>query len=277
MITGLGATLAAVFACALYIYLLGPTPTGGNLGYSHIVLDHAGRLLRGFATKEGRWRLPIEAKDVDPRFLRLLFAYEDKRFYQHSGVDPWSLGRAALQLITSGHVVSGGSTITMQVARLLEPREHRSIGAKLRQITRAFELERLVGRQRRLQAVAGRNLVVVAPSTQSDSRELFIIRAGRLVEQRRIRLPARAERLERLLRGAFGAPQPDGPISREVVDEMLQLESWLRRERAVLRCLPVDPSAPEVALPALLASLRRPRQPRRSEQPALTAIGPGGE
>ncbi|HET9715203.1 MAG TPA: penicillin-binding protein 1C [Pseudolabrys sp.] len=147
MITGLGATLAAVFACALYIYLLGPTPTGGNFGYSHIVLDHAGRLLRGFATKEGRWRLPIEAKDVDPRFLRLLFAYEDKRFYQHSGVDPWSLGRAALQLITSGHVVSGGSTITMQVARLLEPREHRSIGAKLRQITRAFELERLLGKE----------------------------------------------------------------------------------------------------------------------------------
>jgi DNA polymerase-3 subunit epsilon len=142
---------------------------------------------------------------------------------------------------------------------------------------RIRHLERLVGRQRRLQAVAGRNLLVVAPSTQPDCRELFIIRAGRLVEQQRIRLPARVERLERLLRGAFGAPQPDGPISRETVDEMLQLEGWLRRERAVLRCLPVDPSAPEATLPELRASLRRPRRAAGAEQPALIAAGPGGE
>jgi penicillin-binding protein 1C len=71
----------------------------------------------------------------------LLFGYEDKRFRAHRGVDPLAMARAAIQFSTSGHIVSGGSTVTMQVARLLEPREHRSLGAKLRQITRALELE----------------------------------------------------------------------------------------------------------------------------------------
>ena len=76
----------------------------------------------------------------------MLFAYEDKRFRNHHGVDPLSLGRAAIQFAENGHIVSGGSTITMQVARLLEPREHRSFGAKLRQIVRAFELEHALGK-----------------------------------------------------------------------------------------------------------------------------------
>ena len=86
------------------------------------------------------------AKDVDPRFLRLLLVYEDKRFYEHHGVDPLSMGRAAYQFVTSGHIVSGGSTITMQLARLLEPREHRTLGAKLRQIVRALEIEHALGK-----------------------------------------------------------------------------------------------------------------------------------
>ena len=89
---------------------------------------------------------PVTVKDVDPRFLRLLFVYEDKRFYEHHGVDPLSMVRAAYQFVTSGHIVSGGSTITMQLARLLEPREHRTLGAKLRQIVRALEIEHALGK-----------------------------------------------------------------------------------------------------------------------------------
>ncbi|HET7383130.1 MAG TPA: penicillin-binding protein 1C [Pseudolabrys sp.] len=132
--------------CAAWVYSLGPAPLGKTLEYSHVVLDRDGRLLRAYATSEGRWRLPAIREDVDPRFLKLLFAYEDKRFYSHIGVDPLSLGRAAIQFATGGHIVSGGSTITMQVARLLEPREHRSLGAKLLQIVRALELERALSK-----------------------------------------------------------------------------------------------------------------------------------
>src|SRR5581483_8111463 len=79
---------------------------------------------------------------VDPRFIAMLQAYEDRRFREHRGVDPWAIARAAWQFIGSGHVVSGGSTLTMQVARLLEPRPERTVAAKLRQIVRAIQLER---------------------------------------------------------------------------------------------------------------------------------------
>ena len=91
---------------------------------------------------DGRWRLPVAAADVDPRYLALLMAYEDRRFDRHPGVDPLALVRAGLQLVRHGRMVSGGSTLTMQVARLLEPREERTARAKLRQIVRAVELER---------------------------------------------------------------------------------------------------------------------------------------
>jgi penicillin-binding protein 1C len=124
-----------------WIYWLGPAPLGRDLALSHVVLDRDGRLLRAYATVEGRWRLPATPDDVDPRFLKLLLAYEDKRFYAHHGVDPLAMTRAAFQLITQGHIVSGGSTLSMQVARLLEPRERRTFGAKLRQMTRALQLE----------------------------------------------------------------------------------------------------------------------------------------
>src|SRR6185312_10186286 len=134
------AVMAALLG-AWWVASLGPAPLGKGVEYSHIVLDREGRLLRAYATPEGRWRLPATVKDVDPRFLRMLFAYEDKRFYRHDGVDPLAVGRAAYQFVTSGHIVSGGSTLTMQVARLLEPRRERSITAKLHQMVRALELE----------------------------------------------------------------------------------------------------------------------------------------
>ena len=136
-----GAAVLVALAGTALVYSLGRPPLGKDLETSHVVLDRDGKLLRAYATTEGRWRLPASVKDVDPRFLRMLFAYEDKRFWSHHGVDVAALMRAAGQFTTSGHIVSGGSTITMQVARLLEPREQRSVSAKLRQITRALEIE----------------------------------------------------------------------------------------------------------------------------------------
>jgi penicillin-binding protein 1C len=107
------------------------------------VVDRNGKLLRAYAMANGRWRLPVDARTgVDPGYLKLLLAYEDRRFRSHSGVDPLALGRAALQLVTRRHIVSGGSTITMQLARLMEPRRERSVSAKLRQIVRALQIER---------------------------------------------------------------------------------------------------------------------------------------
>lgn len=144
-----GAALAvAVLACAAglaaWVAALGPVPFDRAAEVSTTVVDRHGKLLRAYAMADGRWRLPVHAAtDVDPTYVDLLLAYEDQRFRSHGGVDPQALIRAALQFARSGEIVSGGSTITMQLARLLEPRSRRTAGAKLRQIVRALEIERL--------------------------------------------------------------------------------------------------------------------------------------
>ncbi|WP_445488093.1 penicillin-binding protein 1C [Rhodopseudomonas sp. RCAM05734] len=130
-------------AIAAWVYSLGPLPLEQAKQVSTTVVDRNGKLLRAYAMADGRWRLPVVAQtSVDPGYLNLLLAYEDKRFRAHAGVDPLALGRAAFQLFTRGRIVSGGSTITMQLARLLEPRQQRSVGAKIRQAVRALQLER---------------------------------------------------------------------------------------------------------------------------------------
>ena len=137
----LGLALIVVFAA--WAVSLGKLPLAAAREVSTTIIDRNGKLLRAYAMADGRWRLPVHAAtDVDPTYLKLLLAYEDHRFYTHAGVDPLALGRAAFQLVTRGHIVSGGSTLTMQLARLVEPRRQRSISAKLRQIARAIEIER---------------------------------------------------------------------------------------------------------------------------------------
>lgn len=129
-------------ALHLHARLLPPLEAAQLDERSTIVVDRNGKLLRPFAMENGRWRLPVSAKEVDPRYLAMLLAYEDKRFWQHGGVDARALVRAAWQMVRAGRVISGGSTISMQVARLVEPREGRSLGAKWRQMARAIALEK---------------------------------------------------------------------------------------------------------------------------------------
>ena len=140
--------LVLVAAFAAWVVSLGPLPLEQARGVSTTIVDRNGKLLRAYAMADGRWRLPVDARrDVDPTYLKLLLAFEDKRFHSHAGVDPLALARAGLQLVASGRIVSGGSTITMQLARLMEPRRERSLYAKLRQMVRAVELERQLGKQ----------------------------------------------------------------------------------------------------------------------------------
>lgn len=142
-----GIVMLAALAGAWFVTSLGPAPVGEGVIYSKLVVDREGRLLRAYATPKGFWRLPVQVADVDPRFLKMLFAYEDKRFREHHGVDPWAVLRAAYQFIENGRIVSGASTLTMQVARLLEPRPERTVLAKLRQAVRAVELEQRLSKQ----------------------------------------------------------------------------------------------------------------------------------
>ncbi|KQT78280.1 penicillin-binding protein 1C [Methylobacterium sp. Leaf466] len=140
------AAMAAGLVLWRFVVTLPPLDLAQAAQRSTVVLDRDGRLLRPYATADGRWRLPLTAAEVDPRMLAMLVAYEDKRFADHPGLDPAATLRAAWQWLVAGRIVSGGSTLSMQVARLVEPRPERSLSAKLRQMVRAVQLERRLGK-----------------------------------------------------------------------------------------------------------------------------------
>ncbi len=217
LLLALPVVLALLFQAA--VLRLGPLPLAVAQDLSVTVLDRKGRLLRAFTTRHGRWRLPVEVEEVDPRFIKMLLAYEDKRFYDHYGIDPQAMLRAAWQLVHNGRIISGASTLTMQVARLLEPRDRRSLRAKLRQMVRAIQLERRFSKREILTlylrlAPYGGNIEGIRAATLSyfgrEPRRLTLAQAALLValpqspENRRPdRHPARAHRarnrvLERL-------------------------------------------------------------------------------
>lgn len=144
---------AFVLGCATVIQItatvteieraLPASPLPSSLAVSAAVTDRNGLLLRPFTTADGRWRLPVSRDAVDPRFLDMLIAYEDRNFASHDGIAWSSMVRAAAQFVgAGGHVVSGGSTLTMQVARLLDGNATRNGWDKLRQMVHASQLER---------------------------------------------------------------------------------------------------------------------------------------
>ncbi len=118
-----------------------PPPLPESSGGATLVVARDGRPLRAFAGAGGVWRHPVQIEQVSPRYIEALIGYEDRRFRWHPGVDPIALLRAAAQALWNGRVISGGSTLTMQVARILEPHSRTPLG-KVRQALRALQLER---------------------------------------------------------------------------------------------------------------------------------------
>ncbi|WP_286751081.1 peptidoglycan glycosyltransferase PbpC, partial [Pseudomonas sp. UBA2522] len=107
---------------------------------ARVVLAEDGTPLWRFADADGVWRYPVSPEQVSPLYLQALLTYEDRWFYHHLGVNPMALVRAAWLNARGGRVVSGGSTLSMQVARLLDPHD-RTVAGKLRQLWRTLQLE----------------------------------------------------------------------------------------------------------------------------------------
>lgn len=145
--SGFIALLLSLFA----LDLIFPPPLDRVREVSPVVLDHNGEWLMAFTTRQGKWRLEARLDEIDPEFQRRLIAIEDARFWLHPGVDPLALARASISYARQGRVTQGGSTITMQLARLLEPRP-RTIQSKLIEIVRAFQIERRWSKRRILAA-----------------------------------------------------------------------------------------------------------------------------
>ena len=147
-----GPCLASAAILALAFFLAIPQPSFPG-GLSVAVYARRGELLGAAVSDAGQWRLPSGAA-VPPRFIQALATYEDKRFFFHAGVDPIALLRAVLQNSRAGKIVSGGSTISMQVARLGRPGEERALGEKALEALMAVRLELLRGKQRILRLYA---------------------------------------------------------------------------------------------------------------------------
>ncbi|AZF45897.1 peptidoglycan glycosyltransferase PbpC [Pseudomonas sp. R2-7-07] len=107
---------------------------------ARVVLAEDGTPLWRFADANGVWRYPVQTSEVSAYYLDALLTYEDRWFYRHPGVNPLALARATWQNLTGARVVSGGSTLSMQVARLLDPHSRTFLG-KLRQLWRTAQLE----------------------------------------------------------------------------------------------------------------------------------------
>ncbi len=139
-LAGLAAVAVMVAVAALALDTAFPLPAAKGRDLSRALLANDGTALRIAITGDDKFRLRSSLSDVDPRFVQLLIACEDRRFAAHPGVDPLAVMRALKQWATSGRVVSGASTLTMQVARLLEPRP-RTLRSKGLEMLRALQLE----------------------------------------------------------------------------------------------------------------------------------------
>ncbi|MFB9172409.1 penicillin-binding protein 1C [Roseibium salinum] len=145
--TAAGLALAVLGGCAVLkvrhdYATLPPLPQIADLPLSVVVLDRKDRLLRAFTSDDDKWRLPVGLGEIDPLYVKMLLAFEDKRFFAHGGVDLRALVRSAVQSARSGRIVSGGSTLTMQVARLLDEKPTRTLKRKYEQVLKAVQLER---------------------------------------------------------------------------------------------------------------------------------------
>lgn len=138
---------AFVFFILLFLFLdrLFPVPLQ-RLDYSTVVVSSDGSVLSAYLSKDEKWRIKIRREDI-PEGLKKAFIFkEDKYFYYHPGINVFALTRAFFQDIRAGKVVSGASTITMQVARMLNP-ESRTFLNKFKEIFRALQLERHFSKQ----------------------------------------------------------------------------------------------------------------------------------
>lgn len=144
----LGVALAAPFAILVVVVVVVvaatvlPLPPGIQRPASQVVEAADGTWLRIFTTADGggMWRVPVSRDELPAHLVQAVLTFEDQRFYRHPGVDPLALIRAAGQAVRAGRIISGGSTLTMQIARMLE-RRPRTVRSKLIEMFHALQLE----------------------------------------------------------------------------------------------------------------------------------------
>jgi penicillin-binding protein 1C len=144
--------LALTGAIALLVALCPQPSLYGEIGFSSAVQDRNGKLLRLALASDERYRLKVPLGDIAQSAIDATLLYEDRYFFSHPGFNPGALIRAAWSTYVQRERVIGGSTISMQLARLRDSLDTRTIGGKLRQIARAVQLERHYSKDEILEA-----------------------------------------------------------------------------------------------------------------------------
>lgn len=197
--------IRSLFACVALLAVtaiadvLSPPPLDRVAARSAMIVDKDGRLVHAFTTPDGKWRFAADLDRIDPTFIARLIAVEDKRFHRHAGVDLLAAARAAGSFVRTQSISSGASTITMQLARLIEPRP-RNVGSKLVEMLRAAQIERRLSKREILElyltlAPYGGNLEGVRaaslmyfdkePAALSDAEQALLIALPQAPEARR--------------------------------------------------------------------------------------------
>ncbi|WP_431307676.1 penicillin-binding protein 1C [Caulobacter endophyticus] len=195
LLTGFLAAQVGVFALSAAF----PPDMSRAKRSSPVVLGERGAWLRALPVEDGRWRVRADLERTDPTFLKRLVAVEDARFRWHLGVDPIAVVRATGSAIVHGRVSSGASTLSMQTARLLEPRP-RNLGSKLIEMVRAAQLESRLSKDEilalyltlapyggNLEGVRGASLSYFGhePSSLTDGEQALLIALPQAPEARR--------------------------------------------------------------------------------------------
>ena len=115
-------------------------PLRDKIEYSTIITDNKGEVVNAYLTKDQQWRMKTELDEISPLLQKTIIAKEDRHFYSHPGVNPFAVIRAIFSNIFHMRRMSGASTITMQVAKMLEPGK-RNMWSKLKEMFRALQLE----------------------------------------------------------------------------------------------------------------------------------------
>lgn len=261
--------LAALLTAALLLDQLFPPPIPHDVA-GLVVVARDGSPLRGWPDADGVWRFPVTPAQVSARYLDALLTYEDRWFYWHPGINPLAMLRAAWQWVAYGHVVSGGSTLTMQVARALEP-VPRSMCGKLRQIARALQLEVRLSKRAILtlylnHAPMGGIVEGVDMASRGylgkSAAQLSMAEAALLVV-----LPQAPSRLR-----PDRHPQLAQQARDKVLRRMAALGRWTRAEVDDALIEQVGANPPRLAWLAPLAAERLHQAARRASGPAATIV-----
>ena len=280
--------IAALFLLA-ELDALFPPPLDKLERASPVVLDRHGAWLRALPVEDGRWRLRADLSHTDPVFLRRLVAMEDRRFETHSGVDPLAIVRAAGRGLLTGHLRSGGSTISMQIARRLDPRP-RTLGAKIIEAIRAVQLEARFSKRQLLAdyltltpyggSLEGLRAASLAyfghePTTLTDSEQALLIALPQAPEARRpdrrygAALRSRAAVLRKLARMKLISPEAAKEAAGDPIPHRRSFPASAFSVSAELA-----QAAPK-AQPTVVSTLDANLQRRLEGYAALAAVGQG--